>query len=78
VRFALADLVYERRRSNQEHPEPRLARGPRGIRSTLRRALDYETVTPLDELPETTLAARLKKQIRRWKASAQAVAEGVS
>ena len=42
----------------------RAPRGPRGFRSRLRHALDYETVTPLDELPETTLAGRLKKQIR--------------
>jgi peptidoglycan/xylan/chitin deacetylase (PgdA/CDA1 family) len=78
MRFALADLVYERRRSDQLLPEPGRARGPRGLRSTLKRALDYETVTPLDELPETTLAARLKKQIRRWKSKAPAESEGVS
>jgi len=50
-------------------PEPReavgrLANRPRGLRSSLRSALDWETVTPLDELPEDDFRDRLKKRLR--------------
>jgi hypothetical protein len=41
-----------------------------GLKALLREAIDWETVTPLHELSEATLAGRLKKELRRWKQSA--------
>ena len=39
----------------------------RSLRAAVRKALDWETVTPLDELPVTTLSARVKKGLRWWR-----------
>ena len=63
----LEDLAYERRpgRAALERPTP-VAR-PIGLRSVVRSALDWETVTPLDELPAHSLADRVKKGLRWWK-----------
>jgi hypothetical protein len=40
---------------------------PRGLRAMVRKALDWETVTPLAELPSGTLTARVKKGLRWWR-----------
>ena len=32
-----------------------------------RRALDWETVTPIEELPAITLRSRLKRELRLWR-----------
>jgi hypothetical protein len=37
-----------------------------GFRSAVRSALDWETVTPLDELSGRSIAARVKRELRRW------------
>ncbi len=63
------ELVYERRESFKD---PALAapvidlRHP-GFRAAVRHALDWETVTPLDELSAGSLADGLKKGLRWWK-----------
>ncbi len=46
---------------------PRLDARPLGLKAAVRQALDWETVTPLDELPAASLAGRLKKGLRWWK-----------
>lgn len=68
----LEDLAYEARNpsSRADLPEPTAARGPIGWRSRVREALDWETVTPLDELPRRTLTDKVKKQLRTWQAAA--------
>jgi hypothetical protein len=44
-----------------------VSRPRRGLKTAVRAALDWETITPVEELPDDTLAARLKKQLRRWR-----------
>ncbi|MBX6315407.1 MAG: hypothetical protein IRY99_21225 [Isosphaeraceae bacterium] len=68
--FRLGDLAYERRRFRIDLPEPRPARRSRGLKAIVRTVLDWETVTPVEELPEQSLADRLKKGLRRWRAGA--------
>ncbi len=63
--FALDDLVSVRRDPPAYEPRATRASKPRGLRAAVRRALDWETVTPLDELPETLIADRVKKYLRR-------------
>lgn len=46
-------------------PEP--DRRPDSWRQLARRAIDWETVTPIDEIPESSLSDRVKKGLRRWK-----------
>jgi hypothetical protein len=63
------ELVYQRR----EPPDGPLAQPPRpdlrpqSLKDTVRQALDWETVTPIDELSSASLAGRLKRGLRRWK-----------
>jgi len=65
--FALGGMAYEGRESRADLPSPTPFRGPRSIRAAVRSALDWETVTPVDELPGGTIAARVKRELRRWK-----------
>lgn len=65
-----AELAYVRRATRADLPEPTIAPPHVGIKSLVRAALDWETVTPWEELPEDTLRARLKKGLRRWRAGA--------
>ncbi len=74
--LSLDDLAYERRRTRVDLPAPRAVAGPRGLRSALRRALDWETVTPIDELPTDSMPERLKVRLRRWKAGSAAAGRG--
>ena len=65
----LEDLAYERRaeRATLERPTP-ITR-PIRLRSVVRSALDWETVTPLNDLPAHSLADRVKKGLRWWKSA---------
>jgi hypothetical protein len=65
--FGLGGLVFERRRPRVDLPAPVVSRPRRGLKTAVRAALDWETITPVEELPDDTLAARLKKQLRRWR-----------
>lgn len=65
--FRPSELVYERDRQRDDDALPRPVRRRRRLRKLLREALDWETVTPLDELPEHTVRARFKKRLRRWR-----------
>jgi hypothetical protein len=65
----LGGLAYELRPEPPEVPEPVVVPRPLTLREAVRQALDWETVTPLDELPADTLAARVKKGLRWWKQS---------
>ena len=67
--LSLDDLAYERRRTRADLPSPRAIPGPRGLRTAVRTALDWETVTPIDDLPTGSLPERLKVRLRRWRAS---------
>jgi hypothetical protein len=65
----LDELAYERMDSSEN---PRLAaplldlRRP-GLKAAIREALDWETVTPLEDLSTATLQEALKKGLRWWK-----------
>jgi hypothetical protein len=61
----MAGLAFERRRPRVDLPAPTPAPTHWGLRPLIRAALDWETITPLDELPDDTLTARLKKTLRR-------------
>ena len=62
----LADLASERRETRADLPAPKpLGRHP-SLRNAVRRAIDWETVTPIDELPSRSIADRVKKGLRRW------------
>ena len=65
--FTLSGLAYERRETRAHLPMPSILRGPIGIKAAVRSAIDWETVTPLEELPGGTIAAKLKRELRRWK-----------
>jgi hypothetical protein len=63
----LEDLAYERRQTQSRLPAPVPAPRSTSFRAAFRKALDWETITPVDELPVDTLAARVKKGLRWWR-----------
>jgi hypothetical protein len=65
--FSLQGLAYERRETRTDLPSPSILRGPIGIKAAIRSALDWETVTPVEELSGESIAARVKRELRRWK-----------
>jgi peptidoglycan/xylan/chitin deacetylase (PgdA/CDA1 family) len=60
-------VLFERRRPRIDLPAPRPARPQRGLKAIVRAALDWETVTPIDDLPADSIAECLKLQLRRWR-----------
>ena len=65
-RFPRAGLVYEHRAVRRDRPQPTAIRPPRGLKQSIRAALDWETVTPVAEITTGTLTGRIKRQLRRW------------
>ena len=65
--YSVRGLAYERREARPHLPSPTILRGPIGIKAAVRSALDWETVTPVEELPVGSIAARVKRELRRWK-----------
>jgi hypothetical protein len=65
TRVEPAALAYERRRPRADLPHPEPIREPWSLRATVRRALDWETVTPLADLPADGVRAILKRGLRR-------------
>ncbi|CAN5916131.1 hypothetical protein BH23PLA1_BH23PLA1_15740 [soil metagenome] len=63
----LEGLAYERRAARQDLPTPSAVGSPLGLKAALRSAIDWETVTPLDELPNGSIADRLKRGLRCWR-----------
>ncbi len=63
----LEDLAYERRDVRPHLPEPVPAPRSTCLRTAVRQALDWETITPLHDLPVNTLSARVKKGLRWWR-----------
>jgi hypothetical protein len=64
----LSDLVYER--TEESRPSvvpPTIDRGPLSLKQAVQSALDWETVTPLDEIPRSSITNRVKRGLRRWK-----------
>ncbi len=67
LRFPRSALVYEKRTLRFDRPESTVIRPPRGVRASIRSAIDWETVTPVAEIATNTLAGRIKRGLRRWK-----------
>ncbi len=63
----LDDLAYERRSSRADLPSPSAVGRPWSWKAAVRSAIDWETVTPVDDLPSDTLPAVVKKRLRRWR-----------
>ncbi len=61
------DLAYELRAAEYALPPARPDRGERGVKSAIRRALDWETVTPVEDLPVHSLRSRIKRDLRAWR-----------
>jgi hypothetical protein len=60
-------LAYVRRPEPASGLEaPAVGRGGMSLKGAIRAALDWETVTPLDELRGTSLGNRVKRGLRRW------------
>ena len=62
-------LNFRRKRLRFDSAQPRLINPPMGLKSTIRRSIDWETVTPLDQLEGRTTAQRLKRGVRALKSS---------
>ncbi len=66
--LGLAGLAYER---HEPAPEafnpPTFDRASLSLKQAMRTALDWETVTPIDEIPRSSLSNRLKRGLRWWK-----------
>ena len=63
------ELVYEKR-TRPAHPvvvPPAIDQRSPSFKDAVRQAIDWETVTPLDELSSSSLPDRLKKGLRWWK-----------
>jgi len=64
----LTDLVYER--TEEFRPSvvaPTIDRGSLSLKQAVRTALDWETVTPVDDIPPSSISNRVKRGLRRWK-----------
>jgi hypothetical protein len=63
--LGLTGLVYERRDSDEPGVAPPVIdREPVTMKSAVRAALDWETVTPLEEIPRSSLSNRVKRGLR--------------
>jgi hypothetical protein len=64
------DQLVFARREEPRHPvvvPPSINERPVSLKDAVRQAIDWETVTPLEELRGTSLSGRLKKGLRWWK-----------
>jgi hypothetical protein len=66
--LGLGDLAYERRSQSQAGLDPpSIKRRGVSLKQAVRAALDWETVTPVEEIPPTSLANHLKRGLRHWR-----------
>jgi hypothetical protein len=66
--LGLGGLAFERRDRTETGLEPpALARGGMSLKQAVRAALDWETVTPLEEISRSSLRDHVKRSLRRWK-----------
>ena len=65
VRFAPATLAYENRQARPSVRPVRVDR-PEGLKAHLRRAIDWERVTPLEEIGTRGWRNRIKRTLRKW------------
>lgn len=72
VALRLDELAYELGPTPAEVLPAARPATDRGWRAIVREALEWETVTPLDELPTVSWPDRLKKGLRAWQAAGRA------
>jgi hypothetical protein len=66
--LSLDDLAYERIDIDQPSQSPPVMdRRPPGLKRVVQAALDWETVTPLDAIPRSSIPNRVKRGLRWWK-----------
>jgi hypothetical protein len=65
--FRLEDLAYERRLARADIADPVPLKRRPSVRAAIRTAIDWETITPLEDLPAETLPERVKKGLRLWR-----------
>ena len=62
-----AGLRAERRHAGRCPIRPTIDRGPLSLKRAVQTAIDWETVTPLAEIPRSSLPNRVKRGLRWWK-----------
>jgi hypothetical protein len=66
--LGLAGLAYERRNSSEAGlTAPVVKRSAVTLKKAVQAALDWETVTPVDEISQMSVANQVKRGLRRWK-----------
>jgi hypothetical protein len=66
--LGLGGLVYERRDAGLGALEsPRIGTRPLSLKRAVKAAIDWETVTPLDQIPRSSIPNRVKRGLRWWK-----------
>jgi peptidoglycan/xylan/chitin deacetylase (PgdA/CDA1 family) len=66
--LGLAGLAFERSRALEPILDPpRIDPAPLSLRRAVQTAIDWETVTPFNEIPGSTLPNRVKRGLRWWK-----------
>ena len=67
--IGLSGLAFERRDAERSRAAIRLLPGRGCCRSSdaVQAAIDWETVTPLDDIPRSSIPNRVKRGIRWWK-----------
>jgi hypothetical protein len=66
--IALSGLAYERSGGAVHLPAPpEIERPSPSLKKAIRAAIDWETVTPLAEIPRSSLPNRVKRGLRWWK-----------
>jgi hypothetical protein len=68
--LGLRGLVYERSDPSEAGLEPPvLDRRSVSLKQAVQSAIDWETVTPVDEITRSSISNRVKRGLRRWKLS---------
>lgn len=66
--LGLAGLVYERSNSSATILDaPTFGRSELNLKGVVRAALDWETVTPLEQISRSSVPNRIKRGLRWWK-----------
>ncbi len=66
--LGLSGLAYQRTDGSGPLPgPPEIERPSPSLRLAVRAAIDWETVTPLSEIPRSSLSNRVKRGLRWWK-----------
>jgi peptidoglycan/xylan/chitin deacetylase (PgdA/CDA1 family) len=66
--LSLTGLAYQRRVESDQLPDPpAVDRGSLSLKRAVQTAIDWEMVTPLAEIPRSSLPNRVKRGLRWWK-----------